>query len=107
MITNKTMLNFLREKFTEILVATLFVTFAGIWIYLGFPDQMREIVGGLFIAFLTVAGIRPRLPQPPTINAENVSAEYVDKASTETGDINAGEIKEKVSNESSNDSSEN
>lgn len=87
--------NIFREKFTEILVGSMFLFFAVVWIYLGFPDQMREIVGGLFIAFLTVAGIRPRLPQPPTINAESVSAEYVEKASTETGDINAGQINEK------------
>lgn len=85
---------FIKEKFTEILIGLMFLIFAGIWIALGFPDQMREIVGGLFIAFLSVAGVR-KLPQPQNITTDTISAEYVDKASTQSGDINAAEINSK------------
>lgn len=87
-------MNLLREKFDVVIVAIMFVTFAGIWIGLGFPDQMREIVGGLFVAFLTVIGLRPRLNQT-TVQTEHISADVVETAKTEHGDINAGEIQKK------------
>ncbi len=85
-----------REKFDVVIVAFLFVLAATIWIFLGFPDQMREIVQGLFIAFLTVAGIRPRPPQ--SITADTVRTDVVESAKTEHGDIVAGEIHEKEKN---------
>ncbi len=91
--------NFFHEKFDLIVIATLFAAATGIWIALGFPDQMREIVGGLFVAFLTVAGIRPRLPTPPQIQTDTVRADYVETANTEQGDIVASKINEKEKSE--------
>lgn len=94
-------IHFLREKFDLILIALLFATATGIWIALGFPDQMREIVGGLFIAFLTVTGIRPR-PPAPQITTDTVRADYVETAKTGTGDIVAAEINQKEKTENEN-----
>lgn len=89
--------NLFREKFTEILIFVLFVAASAIWIEQGYPPELRDYVRELFIAFLTIAGVR-RLAQPQTINADTVSAEYVEKASTQTGDINAAEINQKETN---------
>jgi hypothetical protein len=92
----KNNMQFVREKFDVILIAALFATFAIAWIALGFPDQMREIVGGLFIAFLTATGIRPR---PPAVQADTIRADVVETAKTETGDIVAEKINEKEKTE--------
>lgn len=90
------MLQLLRDKFDLLLIATMFLI-----VFFAFKsgelDQttqstMRDILIALSGSFLTALGLRPRPNQ--NIQTDTVKAQTVETATTQSGDINAGEIKE-------------
>jgi hypothetical protein len=87
------MIQLLRDKFTELLIFVSLVSIFALWAANDFRNDLSYYVFGLFSAFLTSVGMRPR---PNTnVQADTISADSIESARTQTGDIIGGEIKNK------------
>jgi hypothetical protein len=80
---------FLRDNFYVLLMSALFIFTFLFWYYNRNPDltvPLKEFCQGVFYGLLALIGVRPRAT--PTINADNISADNIETATTQTGDIN-------------------
>jgi hypothetical protein len=78
------MLQLLRDKFTELLIFVALVAIFTLWAENDFRNDLSYYVFGLFSAFLTSVGMRPR---PNDVKADTITAEHIETARTQSGDI--------------------
>jgi len=86
-------MNFLREKFTELIIFLLFLILLALWVQAGYNEALRDFVTGSFGALLAALGLRPRPNTTNVDHADNIKATLIDTAQTQTGDIIGRDIK--------------
>lgn len=88
----ETAFQFFKQKFDLLLVAGLFTFVFCIYVWDANPDPARadklyNLWNGLLYAFLALLGVRGATAAANNIRADNVSADTIQTASTQSGDI--------------------
>lgn len=83
-------MQFWKDKFEVLLVSIIFSLVFGAWVITDFRADIKEFLIAIFGAWLALLRVvqRPSQMQAGTVNADLITAENIESASTESGDIN-------------------
>lgn len=77
-------MQFLKEKFEIILMTILFVMLFLFWVHYDFNEKVFVFLNVVFGSLITLLRV---IQKPNTINAEQISADNIETAKTQSGDI--------------------
>lgn len=82
-------MQFLKDKFEFIVVTIVLSILLLVWVQSGYNPEVKELLIAVFGAWLAVLRIvqKPSTVTANTVNADGITAENIESASTESGDI--------------------
>lgn len=83
---------FLRDKFEVLLVSVVFALVFFLWNQTDFRTDVKEFLVAIFGAWLALLRV---VQKPGSVTAQNVSADTIETANTQEGDIVAGAVETK------------